>query len=218
MLRNFQILQKYLSELFTKKRFLIFRSLLANFKNLQNDGFWPHIYFVKWTRKSTFLLIFGAYLTRKIARNAQMFELDWIANDIFHLIWKCMPLNMELFVENGFCAHFLAQMTYCTTKILQIYCTFLSMYDVFSAYFSVDISKFVKNGKIYRDILRYSAIYQDISRYIAIYPELIYFDMSILRYITIYWSKIYPNFWYILINSDISPKNDIMFISIYHDG
>ncbi len=134
-MRDFQKLQKNLSELFTKKRFLIFRSLLANFKNLQNEGFWLHIYFVKWTRKSTFLLIFGAYLTRKIARKSQIFELKWISNDIFHLIWKCMPLNMELFVENGFCAHFLAQMTYCTTKILQIYCTFLSMYDVFSAYF-----------------------------------------------------------------------------------
>ena len=128
MLRNFQILQKYLSELFTKKRFLIFRSLLFNFKNLQNEGFWPHIYFVKWTRKSTFLLIFGAYLTRKIARKSQIFELKWISNDIFHLIWKGMPLNMELFVENGFCGY-LAQMTYCTTKILQIYCTFLSSFS-----------------------------------------------------------------------------------------
>ena len=137
MLRIFQILQKNLSELFTKKRSDLLRSLLANFKNLQNDGFWPHIYFVKWTRKSTFLLIFGAFLTRKIARKSQIFELEWISNDIFHLIWKCMPLNMELFVENGFCAHFLAQMTCCcsTTKILRIYCTFLSMYDVFPAYF-----------------------------------------------------------------------------------
>ena len=106
MLRIFQILQKNLSELFTKKRSHLLRSLLANFKNLQNDGFWPHIYFVKWTRKSTFLLIFGAYLTRKIARKSQIFELKWISNDIFHLIWKCMPLNMELFVENGFCSHF----------------------------------------------------------------------------------------------------------------
>ena len=87
-----------------------------------------------------------------------------------------------------------------------------------NVFIPVDISKFVKNEKIYRDISRYSAIYQDISRYIAIYPELIYFDMSILRYITIYWRKIYPNFWYILINSDISPKNDICIISIYHDG
>ena len=135
MLRVFQILQKNLSKLFTKKRFVIFRSLLFNFKNLQNEGFWPHIYFVKWTRKSTFLLIFGAYLTRKIARKSQIFELKWISNDIFHLIWKCMPLNIELFVENWFCAHFWAQMTYCTTKILQIYCTFLSMYDVFPVYF-----------------------------------------------------------------------------------
>ena len=105
MLRVFQKLQKNLSELFTKKRSDLLRSLLANFKNLQNEGFWPHIYFVKWTRKSTFLLIFGAYLTRKIARKSQIFELKWISNDIFHLIWKCMPLNMELFVENVFCAH-----------------------------------------------------------------------------------------------------------------
>ena len=133
--RIFQILQKNLSELFTKKSSLISRSLLANFKNFQNEGFWPHIYFVKWTRKSTFLLIFGAYLTRKIARKSQIFEPKWISNDIFHLIWKCITLNMEFFVENGFCAHFLAQMTYCTKKILQIYCTFLSMYDVFPAYF-----------------------------------------------------------------------------------
>ena len=106
MLRNFQILQKNLSEVFTKKICPIFRSLLFNFKNLQNERFWPHIYFVKWTRKSTFLLIFGAYLSRKIARKSQIFELKWISNDIFHLIWKCMPLNMELFVENGFCSHF----------------------------------------------------------------------------------------------------------------
>ena len=87
-------------------------------------------------------------------------------------------------------------------------CTFTVYYLIqpqFSRY-TVYISKFVKNEKIYQDISRYSAIYQDISRYISIYPELIYFDMSILRYITIYWRKIYPNFWYILINIDISPK------------
>ena len=126
MLRGFQILQKNLSELFTKKRFVIFRSLLANFKNLQNEGFWPHIYFVKWTRKSTFLLIFGAYLTRKIARKSQIFEPKWISNDIFHLIWKCMPLNMDLFVENGFCSHFwlrwyTAHSWVCTTYFQRIF-------------------------------------------------------------------------------------------------
>ncbi len=96
MLRNFQILQKYLREVFTKDRFPIFRSLLFNFKHLQNEGFWPHIYFLKWTKKSTFLLIFGAYLTRKIARESQIFEPKWISNDIFHLIWKCMSFLLKM--------------------------------------------------------------------------------------------------------------------------
>ena len=124
VLIDFQFLQKNLSELFTKKRFLIFRSLLANFKNLQNEAFWLHIYFEEWTRKPKFLLIFGAYLTRRIAKKAQIFELELISNEIFHLIWKYMPLNMGLFVENGFVVHFCTQMTCCT----------LSMYDVFPVY------------------------------------------------------------------------------------
>ena len=138
VLRDFQILQKNLSELFTKKRYVILRSLLANFKNLQNDGFWPHIYFVKWTRKSTFLLIFGAYLTRKIARKSQIFELKWISNDIFHLIWKCMPLNMELFVENGFCSHFWLRWRTAQQK----YSRHTAHFWICATYFQLIFSKF----------------------------------------------------------------------------
>ena len=138
MLRVFQILQKNLSELFTKKIALIFRSLLANFKNLQNKGFWPHIYFVKWTRKSTFLLIFGAYLTRKIARKSQICELKWISNDIFHLIWKYMPLNMELVVEIGFCAHFWLRWR----SALQKYSRYTAHFWVCTKYFQRIFSKF----------------------------------------------------------------------------
>ena len=77
------------------------------------------------------------------------------------------------------------------------------------------------NGKVCKfdpiciDISRYHAIYQYISRYITIYHELICFDISNQRYITIFWTMIYQNFRYIFIIIDISYKTIYFDISIY---